>query len=98
MSMDVPLKPALFGGKVTIKTSIHDDITLKVPKNTKNGQKFRVRGKGITDRKTALTGNLYFTANIILPNIDEIDEELKAMLEERLDLKEPTDAIEGSDA
>ena len=95
MSIDVPLKSALFGGKVVIETSIHDDITLKVPQNTKNGQKFRVRGKGITDRKTALTGNLYFTANIVLPNVDEMDEELKSMLKERL---EPVDATEEDDA
>ena len=95
MSMDIPLKSALFGGKVTIETSIHDDITLKVPQNTKNGQKFRVRGKGATDRKTALAGNLYLTANIILPNVDTMDEELKAMLEEKL---ETTEKTENSDA
>ena len=94
MNIDVPLKSALFGGKVVIETSIHEPITLKVPKNTKNGQKFRVRGKGVTDRKTALTGNLYLTANIVLPNVDEMDEELKTMLKERL---EPLDT-EGSDA
>jgi len=94
MNIDVPLKSALFGGKVVIKTSIHDDITLKVPQNTKNGQKFRVRGKGVTDRKTALTGNLYFTANIILPNVDDMDEELKNILKEKL---EPLDTEE-SDA
>jgi len=84
MAMDVPLKTALFGGKVTIKTSVYDDITLKVPQNTKNGQKFRVRGKGVTDRKTLLKGNLYFTANIILPNINDLDEEFKTILEEKL--------------
>jgi curved DNA-binding protein len=95
MTIDVPLKSALFGGKVVIETSIHDNITLKVPKNTKNGQKFRVRGKGVTDRKTALTGNLYFTANIVLPNVDEMDEELKSMLKERL---EPLSTTENSDA
>ena len=94
MTIDVPLKSALFGGKVVIKTSIYDPITLKVPKNTKNGQKFRVRGKGVIDRKTALAGNLYLTANIILPNVDEMDEELKTMLKERL---EPLDK-EGSHA
>jgi curved DNA-binding protein len=95
MTIDVPLKSALFGGKVVIETSIHDNITLKVPQNTKNGQKFRVRGKGVTDRKTALTGNLYFTANIVLPNVDEMDEELKSMLKERL---EPLSTTENSDA
>lgn len=83
-SFDVPLKEALFGGKVVVETSIYDDITLKVPANTKSGQKFRVKGKGVTDRKTALAGNLYLTANIVLPNVDELDEELKTMLEEKL--------------
>ena len=34
-SFDVPLKTALFGGKVEIKT-IHKTITLKVPENTKH--------------------------------------------------------------
>ena len=84
MTLDVPLRTALFGGKVTFESSVHGEITLKVPKNTKNGQKFRVRGKGVKDRKTALQGNLYITANITLPNVDELDEDLKKMLEEKL--------------
>jgi len=83
-TMNVPLKTALFGGKVTVETSVHGEITLKVPENTKNGQKFRLRGKGVTDRKTALTGNLYLTSNIILPHIDEMDKELRTILEEKL--------------
>jgi len=83
-TMDVPLKEALFGGKVTIRTTLHDDITIKVPQGTKNGQKFRVKGKGVKDRKTTLLGNLYLTANIILPDIDELDEDLREMLEEKL--------------
>jgi curved DNA-binding protein len=82
--LDVPLREALFGGKVSFTTSLHDEITIKVPQNTKNGQKFRVRGKGIVDRKTALTGNLYLTANIILPDVNELDEELKTILDEKL--------------
>ena len=83
-TMEVPLREALFGGKVTFDSPIHGDITLKVPQNTKNGQKFRVRGKGVVDRKTALHGNLYLTANIVLPKIEELDEELRDMMKERL--------------
>merc|ERR1711879_108863 len=45
-SFDIPLKTALFGGKVEIKT-IHKDITLKVPQNTKQNQKFRVKELGV---------------------------------------------------
>ena len=90
LKMDVPLKAALFGGKVTINSSVHEEITIKVPQNTKNGQKFRVRGKGVVDRKTALHGNLYLTANIILPDVDTLDEELRKMLEEKLPTGEVT--------
>jgi len=84
MDMDVNLKTALFGGKVTITSLINDDITLKVPQNTKNGQKFRVRSAGVVDRKTSLKGNLYLTANIFLPNIDDLDDDFKKILEENL--------------
>ena len=84
MSMDVNLKTALFGGRVTVESLINNDITLKVPKNTKNGQKFRVRGAGVIDRKTSLKGNLYLTANIILPDVDDLDDEFKQILEEKL--------------
>jgi len=84
MTIDVPLKTALFGGKVKVKSSIHDDITLKVPQNTRNGQKFRVRGAGVIDRKTSESGNLYLEANIVLPNVDDLDEALKTMLQEKL--------------
>ncbi len=82
-SFDVPLKLALFGGKVEVST-LDKTVTLKVPQNTKNGQKFRIRGAGIVDRKTSLSGDLYLSSNIILPNIDELDEEFKASLEANL--------------
>jgi len=82
-TFDVPLKLALFGGKVEVET-LDKKVTLKVPKNTKNGQKFRIRGAGAVDRKTALSGDLYLLSNIILPNVDELDEEFKASLEANL--------------
>ncbi|MCH9740857.1 MAG: DnaJ domain-containing protein [Epsilonproteobacteria bacterium] len=81
--LDVPLKSALFGGKVPVET-LEKTVTLKVPKNTKNGQKFRIKGAGVVDRKTALSGDLYLDANIILPNVDELDDELQQILEEKL--------------
>lgn len=82
-TFDVPLKEALFGGKIAIKTP-EKEVSLKVPKNTKNGQKFRLKGKGVSDRKTALKGDLYLVANVVLPDVDTLDDELKAMLETKL--------------
>jgi curved DNA-binding protein len=82
-SFDVPLKTALFGGKIEIKT-IHKDITLKVPQNTKQNQKFRVKELGVLNRKAGIKGDLYLKANIVLPKIEDLDEELVKILEEKL--------------
>lgn len=80
---DLPLKTALFGGKVDIKT-IHKDITLKIPQNTKQNQKFRVKELGVLNRKTKVRGDLYLKANIILPKIEDLSSELRTLLEKEL--------------
>ena len=80
---DLPLKTALFGGKVEIKT-IHRDITLKVPQNTKQYQKFRVKELGVLNRQSNVKGNLYLKANIILPKIEDLDEDFVKILQEKL--------------
>ena len=82
-SFDIPLKVALFGGKVEIKT-IHKTITLKVPQNTKQNQRFRVKELGVLDRKIGKKGDLYLKANIILPKVDSLDESLVEILKEKL--------------
>jgi len=82
-TFDVPLKEALFGGKIAIETP-EKEVSLKVPQNTKNGQKFRLKGKGVADRKTAMRGDLYLVANVVLPDVSSLDEELKKALEEKL--------------
>jgi len=82
-TFDVPLKEALFGGKISVETP-EKEVSLKVPKNTKNGQKFRLKGKGVPDRKTAMKGDLYLVANVVLPDVDTLDSDLKKVLEEKL--------------
>ena len=82
-NLDVPLVVALFGGKITLPT-LYGDITLTIPANTKNNQKFRIKGKGIKNRKTSIMGDLYLRANIILPHTDHLSNELKNMLQEQL--------------
>ena len=80
---DIPLKVALFGGKVEIKT-IHKDITLKVPQNTKQNQKFRVKELGVLNRKAGIKGDLYLKANIVLPKVEDLDEDFVEVLKEKL--------------
>jgi curved DNA-binding protein len=80
---DIPLKTALFGGKVEIKT-LHKDITLKVPQDTKQNQKFRVKELGVLNRKSGNKGDLSLKANIVLPKIEDLDEDFVKILEEKL--------------
>lgn len=82
-TFEVPLKEALFGGKIAIETP-EKEVSLKVPQNTKNGQKFRLKGKGVADRKTAMKGDLYLVADVVLPDVDTMDDELKEVLTNKL--------------
>jgi curved DNA-binding protein len=82
-SFDIPLYTAMFGGKVVIDT-LYKEITLKVPQNTKQNQKFRVKELGAYNRKTKETGYLYLKANIIIPKIEDLPEDLVDALREKL--------------
>ena len=82
-TIDIPLKTALFGGKIVIET-LYKGITLKVKEDTKNGQKFRVKEYGALNRKTQVKGDLYLVANIILPSLESLDSDLKALLDAKL--------------
>ncbi|GAA7676095.1 DnaJ family protein [Helicobacter pylori] len=80
---DLPLKTALFGGKIEIATW-HKTLTLTIPPNTKAMQKFRIKEKGIKNRKTSHVGDLYLQAHLILPKTETLSNELKALLEKEL--------------
>jgi curved DNA-binding protein len=82
-TFDVPLHAALFGDKVSIQT-LEKEIKLKVPQNTKNGQSFRVKEMGAMNRKTKQRGDLYLKANIVLPKVEELDEELVKVMQDKL--------------
>jgi curved DNA-binding protein len=82
-TFDVPLYAALFGDKVTVKT-LEKEITLKVPQNTKNGQRFRVKEMGVMNRKTSQRGDLYLVANIVVPPVDALDPDLVEAMKEKL--------------
>ena len=80
---DVPLYAALFGDKVAVKT-LEKEITLKVPQNTRNGQRFRVKEMGVMNRKTNQRGDLFLVANVVMPNVDTLDPSLVEAMKEKL--------------
>jgi len=82
-TFNVPLYAALFGGKVSVQT-LDKEVTLKVPENTKNGQRFRLKEMGVTNRQTNVRGDLFLKANIVLPPVDKIDPALTEQMKKSL--------------
>ncbi|ADR34526.1 heat shock protein DnaJ domain protein [Sulfuricurvum kujiense DSM 16994] len=82
-TFNVPLYAALFGGKVSVQT-LDKEVTLKVPENTKNGQRFRLKEMGVMNRQTNIRGDLFLKANIILPPVDKIDPALVEQMKQSL--------------
>jgi curved DNA-binding protein len=82
-TIDVPLYAALFGEKIAIQT-LEKEIKLKIPQNTKNGQRFRVKEMGAMNRKTKKRGDLYLKANIVNPKVDDLDSDLVELMKEKL--------------
>ncbi len=82
-TFNVPLYAALFGGKVAIQT-LEKEVTLKVPENTKNGQRFRLKEMGVMNRQSNVRGDLYLKANIVLPPVDKIDADLVEQMKKSL--------------
>jgi curved DNA-binding protein len=82
-SFNVPLYAALFGGKVAVQT-LDKEVTLKVPENTKNSQRFRLKEMGAMNRQSGVRGDLYLKANIILPSVEKIDGDLVEQMKKSL--------------
>ena len=76
-TIDVPLKTMIFGGKVGIDT-FKGYINVKVPRNFKCCQKLRVKGYGVKN------GDLYLELRPILPKVEELDEKLAKLMQEKL--------------
>lgn len=81
--LDISLKTALFGGKVEVSTP-RKSVSLKIPPNSKNNQKIRLKGYGVQNRKNDIYGDMYLSLNVILPNTDTLDEAFVKELEAKL--------------
>lgn len=84
--VDISLKTALFGGKVTVSTLKENkkEATITIPANSKNGQKIRLKGYGVQNRKNDIYGDMYLVLNVILPSTQTLDEQLIEILKEKL--------------
>lgn len=81
--IEIPLKTALFGGSVSVKT-FKKEVNLKIAPNSKNGQKIRLKGYGVQNIDSKIYGDLYLQVSVILPDVDSLDPELREALQTKL--------------
>ena len=67
VSVPVPLKVALQGGEVSAPTLKGGTVQFKVPPETQNRKKIRLRGLGLPDPRGGQPGDLYAEVNVQLP-------------------------------
>ena len=63
----VPLHAALAGGEVAAPTIKGGQVKFKVPPETQNGTKIRLRGLGLPDPKGGAVGDMYAEVRVQLP-------------------------------
>ncbi|AJC87721.1 co-chaperone-curved DNA binding protein A [Campylobacter insulaenigrae] len=82
-NIEISLKTALFGDKISINTP-RKEVKVTIPPNSKNNQKIRLKGYGVQNRKTDIYGDMYLILNVKLPDTNALDPEFLKILEEKL--------------
>ena len=78
---DVPiaLDEAVLGGKIEVQT-VQGRVQLSLPKGTSSGQVFRLKGKGVRNASSGVTGDGLVTVRIVMPPV--IDDSLSYFFSE----------------
>jgi curved DNA-binding protein len=80
VTVPVPLRLAMLGGEVAAPTLKGGQVQFKVPAETQNGTKIRLRGLGLPDPKGGPPGDLYAEVKVQLPV--PMDEQTRKWAEE----------------
>ena len=70
VEIPVTIGEAMNGADIPVDTPT-GVVHLKIPKGTKGGQRFRLKGKGVPNLKTKIPGDLYVTVRVQVPETDD---------------------------
>lgn len=73
ISVPISALDATLGTSIDVPT-VNGDVDLKIPAGTQTGTKFRMRGKGIKDDRSGITGDQYVEVQIQIPKTVTKDE------------------------
>lgn len=74
-TIPITLDEAILGAKINVPT-LNGQVLFTIPAGTNSGQMFRLKGKGVFNSSSGLTGDQLVSVIIMLPSI--IDESLRA--------------------
>ena len=88
----VTIPEAVLGAKIEVPT-IDGKARLKIPPATDSGKKFRLRERGVLNRRTSRRGDQFVEVRIVVPPI--ADQESKASIKEfgKLNPEDPRQAL-----
>lgn len=73
----ISVDEAILGAKINVPT-LNGKVQFSIPAGTNSGQMFRLKGKGVYNSSSGLTGDQLVSVSIMLPSI--IDEDLKSFI------------------
>ncbi len=79
VEVPITIYEAVLGAKIEVPTAT-GRVQLTLPKGTSSGRAFRLKGKGVANRATGVTGDQIVTVQIVLP--EKIDDGLAYFLSE----------------
>jgi len=87
IEVPVTVGEAIRGASIEVPTP-HGNVSLKVPPRSRNGQRLRLRGKGVRVRGADAPGDLYVTLRVELPDskekrLEELASELEGFYADR---------------
>lgn len=79
VEVPVTVVEAVLGGKIKVPT-LDGSVSMTLPAGTDSGKKFRLKGKGIPNKRTGITGDEFAVIKIIVPK--NVSGKTKTALEE----------------
>lgn len=79
LELPITITDAVLGCKKEVPT-LYGNVKLNIPAGSQNGDKHRLKGKGITHVNSSIKGNMYIILNIIIPN--KLDRKQKKLFED----------------
>jgi molecular chaperone DnaJ len=92
LDMPISFTQAALGADIEVPT-LKGKTKFRIPEGTQTGTRFRLKGEGIKQLNSSITGDLFFTVNVEIPK--KLSEKQKALLREfdgTLDGKEFSDS------